>query len=422
MVTDGHSEMTAEQASQVLLGPGLSFWRGIIQEEYLTQLKPWSKAALIYKEMMDDVVVGSLLDAIKTPLLSTEFSVDAGGASSEDVSAARFLERNLFNMPDMTWREHVEEMLDFMGFGFALAEKVMTKHTDGSIRLLSLMPVGQETIYDWGEELDKLGNPSEVRQRVPTQAALKTAPLEKLVHFTFRSRKRNPFGNSLLRSIYRPWYFKKNLEVIEAIGAERDVGNVPMAELGEQRITPTEMTDLQNALKSFRMDETSYLITPPGVKVGPYAGGSKVYNIRLMIRDWQNLIRQRFFAGFIALGTEQIGTQALAREMTTFFGLVIRSIQNRMLEVWRRQLVPTIFMFNKFSINQLPVLHWRQPGKDNVQSISQAITGLISAGVLEVTPELENHVRRMMGLPERPDKPGVGETTTDVPPSADGAV
>jgi len=417
-----NGQMTAGQAQKVLLGTGLSFWRGTINEEYLTQLKPWSKAAQVYREMMDDVVVGALLDAIKTPLLSTEFNVDAVSDSPEDVAAAQFLESNLFNMPDMEWREHVEEVLDFLGFGFALAEQVMSKHTDGSIRLHTLLPIGQETIADWGTELSPLGNPLIVRQRDPTMAKLREAPMAKMLHFTFRGRKRNPFGNSLLRSIYRPWYFKKNLEVIEAIGAERDVGNVPMAKLGETRLTDGERTDLKNALEAFRMDETSYLILPPEVDIKAYGGGSKVYNVRLMIRDWQNLIRQRFFAGFIALGTEQIGTQALAREMTTFFSLVIRSVQIRLLEVWKRQLITNIFRFNKFSINQLPILRWRAPGKENMQSISQAIAVLVGSGVLENTPEVENHVRRAMGLPERVDKPAVGETRGDVPEPAPGAV
>jgi len=415
-------ELTAAAAQRILLGPGLSFWRGTINEEYLPQLKPWSKAALVYKEMMDDVVVGALLEAIKTPLLSTEFNVDAVSDSPEDVAAAAFLEVNLFNMPDMEWRSHVEETMDLLGFGFSLAEQVYSKHVDGSIRLHTLLPIGQETIVDWGEKLGPLGNVMEVRQRSSTSPELKSSPMNKMLHFTFRSRKRNPFGASLLRSIYRPWYFKKNLEVIEAIGAERDVGNVPIASVGETRLTPDELTDLENAMKSFRLDETSYLILPPEVKVAAYGGGNKIYNVRLMIRDWQHLIRQRFFAGFIALGTEQVGTQALAREMTTFFSLVIRSIQIRLLEVWKRQLITNIFRFNRFSINQLPILRWRAPGKENIQSISQAISGLVTSGVIENTPELENHIRRTIGLPERSDKPSVGESSGTTPDPAVDAV
>ena len=106
----------------------------------------------------------------------------------------------------------------------------------------------------------------------------------------------------------------------------------------------------------------------------------------LIIRDWQTIIRQRFFATFIALGTEQVGTQALAREQTTFFSSVLKSIQARMLEVWERQLIPHIFRFSKFSVDELPALKWAAPGKENEQLLTQAITSAVGVGVILPRP------------------------------------
>jgi hypothetical protein len=394
------SSVSAGSAQRILLTSGLRVFKGRLSEEYLPELKPWAKAAKVYQEMMDDAVVGSLLDAIMTPLLSTEFQVVPAKNTSEDIAAAKFLEKCLFEMPDMEWREHVEEALSFLGFGFSLAEKVLYKKDDGKVYLRSLLPIGQETIQDWGDEPDELGNFREVRQRDPTLGGIYTAPYEKMLHFTFRGRKKNPEGRSLLRAIYRPWYFKKNLEVIEAIGAERDVGNVPVLTLPEgEYITESDMGDIEEKLKTFRVDEAAYMVLPPNTKLEAYGGGNKVYNIRNIIRDYQNLIRQRFFAGFISQGAEQIGTQALAREMTTFFGMVIRSIQTRMMEVWKRQLVPYIFEYNNFSIDTMPVLHWQRSGKENIQVLAQAVGTLVGARVLTNTPDLEDHIRGIMSFP-----------------------
>ncbi|MBU0598779.1 hypothetical protein KKF61_07405, partial [Patescibacteria group bacterium] len=220
-----------------------------------------------------------------------------------------------------------------------------------------------------------------------------------LLHFTFRSRKRNPQGSSLLEGLYRPWYFKKNLEVIEAIGAERDVGGSPVAELGEGSFDDTHISSLKEALEGFRMDETSYLIVPHGVKVTAYGGGGKVYNIRTMIRDWQHVIRQRFFADFIAQGSEQVGTQALAREATTFLSLILRGVQLAMLEVWNHQLVPYVFRYNTFDVRKLPIIDWKPPGTVNAQSLAQTIQSLMAAGVLTPGPEVEDHLRKVLGLP-----------------------
>ena len=146
--------------------------------------------------------------------------------------------------------------------------------------------------------------------------------------------------------MYRPWYFKKNLEVVEAIGAERDVGNVPVARLGEGFITDDDETKLRDALQGLRMDETAYLIVPNGVEVEPFGSGGKVYNVREIIRDYQHVIRQRFFMDFVSMGSEGVGTQALAKEVTGFFSLALGSVQRELLAVWNRQLIPYMFKWN----------------------------------------------------------------------------
>lgn len=407
-------DVPARSATKAILGPGLKIWKGLLDEEYLPDLKPWSKAAKIYVEMADDAVIGSLLDAVWTPLLSSEFASVPASQSDEDKKAADFLENNLDGMVDTSWREHVEEMLRFLVFGFAIAEKVLKKHKDGHIHLETLIPVGQDTLWDWGENLDEFGNVVEFRQLDPITGKQNSAPLNKLLHFTFRSRKRDPQGYSLLRGLYRPWFFKKNLEVIEAIGAERDIGGTPIFKLGEQRLEEADITDLKATGKGLRMDEAAYIILPQGVELSPYGGGSKIYNVREMIRDWQHIIRQRFFADFISQGSEQVGTQALAREQTTFFGLILRSIQLSMMEVWQKQLVEFLFSFNRFE-GAIPHLDWKPAGKLQVQSLAQALMNMISAKVITPDPELEDHFRKIAGLPERTG-PAASETPESVEP------
>ena len=397
-------DISAARMNKILARSGLRIFRGRLTEEYLHELRPWAKASKVYLEMMDDSVVGALLDAIYTPLLATEFQITPATDTTEDKNASKFLHKCLMDMSDMEWREHVEEALTMLAFGFSLHEIVLEKKDDGKVYLRSLLPIGAETVRDWGDELDELGNFKVVRQQDPTTAKIYEAPKEKLLHFTFRGRKKNPEGHSLLRSVYRPWYFKKNLEVVEAIGVERDVGNVPIAELPEDiYLSDEDLEDLQKNMETFRVDEAAYFITPPGVKINAYGGGNKVYNVRMIIRDYQHLIRQRFFANFIAQGSESVGTQALAKELTSFFGLVIRSIQTRMLEVWKRQLIPTIFKYNNFSVDELPRLGWKAPGKDNIQSLSQAVVGLTSAKILTPSEDIEEYMRKSLGFPPLPD-------------------
>lgn len=394
-------EVSEATARTTVLGTGLNIWRGTpVAEEYLAQLRPWSKAVKVYMEMQDDAIGGVLMDAIKAPLLAGDFTIVEGGTSNEDLAAAIHLERCLFEMPEMEWLDHVEDTLSMLDFGFAISDKVLDKHSDGRLYLRALIPAGQETLHSWGNELDEFGNVKEFVQQIPQQTGHNTAPMDKLLHFTLSSRKRNPQGKSLFRGIYRPWYFKKNLEVVEAIGAERDVGNMPVAELAEGiSISSTDETNLQNALKAMRIDEAAYLITPGGVTIKAFGGGNKVYNVREMIRDYGHLMRQRFFADFLSQGSEGVGTQALAKEMTGFFILALRSIQRKIIAVWTRQLIPYIFRYNRFSINTLPKINWSSPSRENLQSLSQALVQLAGAKLVTADNALEAHIRASFDLP-----------------------
>jgi hypothetical protein len=384
----------------VRLGSGLSIWQGQITEEYLQQLKPWNKAIKVYHEMQDDVVIGALFESIKTPLIASGFEVTAGGASEEDKRAKEFLEANTLNNANFEWIQHVDEMLEFLDIGFSISEKVLEKSpVDGKLHLQDLIPIGQDTLDRWGDP-DEFGRVTAFHQRDKSHTQLKSAPMTKLLHFVFRSRKRDPQGRGILRSLYRPWFFKKNLEALEAIGVERDVGNAPVATLKEGvRYTSADLDKLADALEGFRMDEAVYVILPGGVTLQAYGGGNKVYNSREIIRDWQHLIRQRFFADFLAFGSESVGTQALAREMTTFFGLALRAIQEMMLSVWNRQLVPWLFEWNNWHLEKYPEITWMKPGDTNVQSLAQSYTTLIASGLLDVKdPELRDRVRGQLGL------------------------
>lgn len=383
------------------LSPGLSIWSGQVKEEYLTSLTPWSRAIKIYKEMQDDVIIGALFESITTPLIASPFEVAAASDSAEDMKAKEFVEQNLFLNPNFEWQNHVDEMLEYMAVGFAISEKVLEKEKDGRLHLRDLIPIGQDSLERWGP-LDGFGRTTAFQQR-DNGGQVRTAEMDKLLHFTFRERKRNPEGRGILRSLYRPWYFKKNLETLEAIGVERDVGNAPVVSLKENvRYSAQDLTKLQEALEGFRMDEALYVILPGGASLDAYGGGNKVYNVREIIRDWQHLIRQRFFADFLAFGSESVGTQALAREMTTFFGLALRSVQESMLSVWNRQLIPWLFKWNNWPLEHLPVLEWLKPGETNIQSLAQSYSMLVQNQLVDVNdPELRARVRTQLGLKKK---------------------
>ena len=149
------------------------------------------------------------------------------------------------------------------------------------------------------------------------------------------------------------------------------------------------------------MDEVAYFIAPVGVTIKAYQSSNKAYDVRAVIRDWQHIIRQRFFADFLALGSEQVGTQSLAKEMNTFFKLALVSVQRKLLETWNKQLIPYLFTANNWIIDDkhIPRIVWNDPSSINIQSLAQAYAELVNVDLLTPTPMVKKWVREQLRLP-----------------------
>lgn len=398
---------TGKRSTGVIGVRGLKNLAGRINEEYLAALKSWTKEAKIYQEMRDDAVISTLLDAIKLPLLAAEFEVVKQGDTEADDMAAEFLEENMWGMARQSWRAHVGDALESLDFGFVVSEVVLEKRTDGRLWLANLEPRAQETLYRW--DFDEQDGATAFAQLDPDTGKQLIIPLEKCVHVALGGRKGNPQGRSLLRSIYRTWRYLRNLEELEAIGIERDVGGMPIFKLPEGGITDAEETALKAAAKGLKQDEEAYLLLPFGVEVIPYASGSKAYNIAEVIERKKKEILMRGFAQFLMLGMEKVGSQALVQGSQDFFALALVGIQQQLLEVWNQQLVPYLFSHNSFpGLTALPQITWADPGKPDIGALLDAYAKGQGASVITPIREDEEHVRGMLRLPDLPEGEGEG--------------
>ena len=392
---------------------GLSIWGGHVTEEYLTSLRPWTREIKVYLEMRDDPVIGAMLDAVKMPIMAAPLTVKAVSDDARDVAAAEFLQNNLDNMQRQTWASYISDALECLDFGFSLGEIVLEKRDDGHLWLRNIEPRGQETLRRWlidpEGEIDDVVGFEQGGFGTSFISAGRRVPLEKCVHLIFRGRKGNPQGKAVMRSVYRPWRFAKNLENFEGVGVERDVGGMPVAELGEVRPSASDITDLKKSLENLRMDEQMYMIVPQGVKVTAYgAGGAgRRYNVREIIRDKHKEILMRLFSQFLALGMEKVGTQALVQGSQDFFMLGLESIQDLLTATWQQQLVPYLFAWNpSFAVDKLPKLVWAKPGKVDIDALLTAYQQGISARLITPLRADEERVREALDAPELADDEG----------------
>ncbi len=412
--SNGTSRQIDAAAAQRIIGKkGVSIWGGFVREEYLPQLGDWARQARLFLEMRDDPTVGALLNAIKLPLLAAEVSVKPASDQAGDVKAAAWLEANLNGMRKQSWRAYCEDALECLDFGFAVGEIVLEKRRDGYLWLRNIEPRGQETIRRWvpvSEDEDEFIGFEQAPFRGADIIEPVRVPLEKCVHVVYRGRKGNPQGRALLRSLYTPYVFVKNLRTFEGIGIERDIGGTPMLELPEglADISGPEFNDLRDQLDGLKLDETLWITVPTGMKLSAYQGASKSFNIREVIRDHQKDMLKVFFAQFLELGMDSAGTQALVKGSQDFFSLALEGVQQIVLEAWNQQLVPFMFRFNRFQgMTGLPEITWAPPGKNDLQNLVQLYTEGVNAKVLTATDKDEVFLRDIADLPalEEADMP-----------------
>lgn len=405
--------------------PGLSMWMGMIREEEQPQLKTLSRRLKINREMTRDATVGAFLDAIKLPLLAASFDVIPGGDSALDQEAALFLHDTLGMVSrgdsSVPWHEHVSDALEALEFGFALVEMTLSQRIDGKVGVGDLTPIGQETLPDDGAwELDSKQDVVQVWQGDPnTPGADKVSvPGWKLLHFTFKNRKRNPEGESILNSVWRDWRYRVNFEELEGISVERDVGGVPVV-YPPWEPTTAEKDSIVTQFKYLKIDEEG-MVLMPGPKAGsggtsdtgwtvePYGSSSKALNTREIITYYDTRILRRLFAQFLMLGSGEVGSWALVKGNTDFFSLALKGIQTRWLHEWNNKLVPFVMGFNPaFRGAKSPLITWSDPGKREMSALADLYQRLRQSSVLSITEADEDFVRAEFGLPDRPE--GVGE-------------
>jgi hypothetical protein len=423
---NGHRQDFAQGESQTLLPvigmTGLKHMAGRVNEEYLNAIKSWTTEVKLYLEMRDDTLTGTLLDAIKAPLLAADFDVEPGGEQTPaDEEAADFMWKNMNGMKDQTWVSHTEDGLECVDFGWMLAAINLEKRGDGRIWMANLEPRGQETLERWVFSEDDEGDDVEfMRQRNPNfGGGTFDVPLAQCVHFKFRGRKGNPQGHSLLRSLYRTYKFMRNLEDLEAIGVERDVGGMVVAKLSEGNLNDEDMTTLKATMKNLRKDEALYLIEPQGVEFRPWAGGSKIYDVNQIVERYQKLCLMRFFAQFLKLGMDSVGTQALVKGATDFFTLGLKGVQRYLLEAWNQQLVPYLFHWNRFpGMTGFPKIVWNEPGKPDLTSIITFLNTAVGAHLMTPTDLDEDHLRTLADMPELPEEERGAPRSAEQPPTA----
>ncbi len=417
---------------QELGSTGLRRSGGTVFEEFLVNLRG-QRGARIYREMADnDPTIGSMLYAIEKVITRLEWRVDPfsddsqdGDISKEDKEVAVFVESCIHDMSE-SWDSALSQMLSMLVFGFSYHEIVYkiregdnknpqrkSKFNDGRIGWRKMPIRAQETLFRW--EMDEDGGIQAMVQVDPSAGGIHTIPIEKALLFRTSSQKNNPEGRSLLRNAYRPYYFKKRIEEIEAIGIERDLAGLPIAYVPPEFLSSTATAEqaavlatIQNIVTSIKRNEQEGIVMPAmyddaGHKVFDLvllsSGGSRQFDTDKIIQRYDQRISMSVLSDFILLGSNRVGTYSLGTSKMDLWSMSVDSIAKNIAEVINQYAIPRLLKLNGMNSSRAPYLSYGEVSHVDLAEISAFVANLAQSGVLVPDPKLEEYLRDLAGLP-----------------------
>jgi len=238
--------------------------------------------------------------------------------------------------------------------------------------------------------------------------------------FRTRSFKNNPEGRSLFRNAYRSWYFKKNMENMEAIGVERDIAGIPLLRLPGELLNNNNSVEQNSALSAYRKmasklhtHEQAYVILPSdrddkGNLLFEFdtieAKGRKFYKTDEIIKRYDYAIAKSVLAEFLNLGENGKGSYALSKDKTDLFKLSLNSIADIICETINKQVIQSLIKLNTFdNLTDYPKLTHEGLENYDLSDLGKFLKDTVDSGLITPDTQLEDYLRNIANLPERED-------------------
>lgn len=391
---------------------GLKTSGGQVVEDFLPQLRTLQDRVKTYTEMQMDPTVSAVLFAISQFARGAEWKVEAAGDSDQERRDADFLNENIHGMSH-SWLDFIDEALTFLPYGFSVAEICYKRASDGTIRWKKLPFRAQDTIWEW--IFDEKGGIKGLKQATdwsPGKPPFVEIPIEKLLLFRTKTTKNNPEGSSVLKGAYAPWYYKKRIQVIEAIGIERDLAGYPVLYAPDEVFLDTDEAKrqfkyAQEMVTRIRKDENMGAVLPRSWKeagglVLLSTEGSKTMDTERVIQRYDARIAMSVLSDIILMGHENAGSYALADVKRSLLGQAMMTWLNIIAEVLNRYAVPRLFALNGRDPekNKLPRFIHGPVVNVDPKTLADIIFRLAGVDALRTDPELRKFLRKFLGLPE----------------------
>lgn len=365
----------------------------------------------VYREMRDsDPIISSVMFAIEMLARQVSLHVEP---QKDDVSAqgkedAAFVQ-SCWEDLSVSRHDVISEILTCLTYGWAYMETIYkqrggdvpdparnSRYSDGKIGWRKFSLRGQDTLLRW-EWDDEAGFVRGMHQMDTWTGRVAYIPIEKALLFRTSGVKQNPEGRSLLRGAHSPWYYKKHLQAIEAIGAERDMAGLPVAgvppEYFHPDASPAEKIILQafiDIVTGIRNDDQAGVVIPRAYDPNGKelftlelmsTGGQRQFDTDKIINRYNRDIALFALADFLMLGHEKQGSFALSENKTSMFTLAITAILDSICDVLTRFAIPRLLRLNGRTTENAPVMKHGDVEEISLDALGTYLQKLSLAGI-----------------------------------------
>jgi hypothetical protein len=385
--------------------------RGGTFRDVVPALATRAQAFAVYDEMANsDAAVDVSLRAAKMPVMGASYFVEPFDNSEEALVIAEFVRYNLLEGSNSPFLNVLEDILRMYEFGYSVLEKVWEerewsprktganrrKYT--MLRKLAARPT--PTIKEI--EYDNNGGPVRIIQaalQADNKPVDKKIDIEQLVIFSHNRKGGNLEGKSILRTAYRPWYFKNNLYNIDGIQKERHGMGFPVIELppGYKKSDREAALEL---VRNIRTNEHGGAVMPPGWVLKFLELPGQPVDVLRSIEHHSGMIMLNSMTQFLLLGLEGSGGgRATSGSQQDMFNKSLRYVGNQICDSINLYCVPYLVGYN-FKTDKFPKLRVRNIGETkDLQQWASAMGNLKKNGLINYTEETEEWVREIVDAP-----------------------
>lgn len=418
-----------------------------IWEEWDRRLQG-ARGVRMYREMSEsDASLGGALFALTTVFGSNGYAVEPKDASPAAKAVSDFVASCFDDMEGSiatTWTN----MLTDAVYGYAPMEtryKVRLGPTldpltssasrDGRIGWAAWELRPPDTILGWDFGPD--GRATHLIQQAPPDWRTRHVPLlptpgegPGCLLFRIRARKNSPEGVSLLRNAFESYYFKKNLNRIEAIMIERAGAGFPVGKVPANVIASGGATyqSWQEMLANIRVDEQAGVLMPsdpwPNTSLPMYAfefaapSGSVQLNTDVAIGRHDRAMLRAFLADFLTLGDTGVGSYAQSVSRIDLWRSALHALHALHADEIQATAILRLLMLNQMPLELAPTFRFNDVGDVDVLKFAQAIALLAQPNVAAVDasdPGVRGYVADVLDLPAPTEQGHVARPASATP-------